>query len=217
MMQGLRRIFLLKMGWGGVRFATVTVKMAFKSFKWFLLSDLFLSCLWGRAFIANPRKKNGLVAEIVLIIRNFMRYWVFLGYATSQYSMEIPDIKKNNLQNETLNSDCNKLLWFKSWQWVSTLPLLTWGFSLVVVTDVCNESYNFSEINQPIEMMTGKNCIIHHLISLNFPPSCQVLTSSWCVLTDDGLSVGFCCQQPNGKHLGGRGDQLSLPPPARKD
>ena len=69
-----------------------------------------------------------------------------------------------------------------------------------------------SEINQPIEMMTGKKCIIHHLISLNFPPSCQVLTSSWCVLTDDGLSVGFCCQQPNGKHLGGRGDQLSLPP-----
>lgn len=41
------------------------------------------------------------------------------------------------------------------------------------------------------------------------PPShrCQVITSSWCILTDDGLSVGVCCQQSNGKRLGGKGEK----------
>ena len=41
------------------------------------------------------------------------------------------------------------------------------------------------------------------------PPShrCEVITSSWCVLTDDGLSVGVCCQQSNGKRLGGKGEK----------
>ena len=39
----------------------------------------------GESFHRKPSKENGLVAEIVLIICHFMRYWVFLGCATSKY------------------------------------------------------------------------------------------------------------------------------------
>lgn len=39
----------------------------------------------GESFHRKPSKENGLVAEIVIIICHFMRYWVFLGCATSKY------------------------------------------------------------------------------------------------------------------------------------